>query len=65
MEDSVIGLSESGNELLFQNNPNPYSDLPMYKIEKRLMNKAQMAKRDLEKIVGKAYREYGYKIDSL
>lgn len=64
IEDSVVGITEKG-ELLFQKNPNPYSDLACYDLEKNY--KAEiMGKRELtDELLRKVYKTYGYDINSI
>lgn len=64
IEDSVVGITENG-ELLFQKNPNPYSDLACYDLEKNY--KAEMmGKRELtDELLRKVYKTYGYEINGI
>lgn len=64
IEDSVVGITEKG-ELLFQKNPNPYSDLACYDLEKNY--KAEiMGKRELtDELLRKVYKTYGYNIHGI
>lgn len=64
MEDSVSGITESG-DLIFCKNPDPYSDIGSYTLEKYyaayLSGEADLTEKQLYT----AYKPYGYDIHSM
>lgn len=61
MEESVSGITLSG-ELIFSKNPNPFSDLASYELEKYYPDILNEKKSLTSDMIFKAYQPYGYSI---
>lgn len=64
IEDNVVGITQDG-QLMFEKNPNPYSDLACYDLEKNYKAELMGKKELTDELLRKVYKTYGYEVNGI